>query len=73
MNEERNIEFESEYVTVNNIEIEEISAGDCSPDSGPEPLVTEQDEDSETLDIKQSAMLTEIPVVCFTNLYIIFS
>ncbi|KAF7414616.1 hypothetical protein HZH68_003105 [Vespula germanica] len=62
MNEERNIEFESEYVTVNNIEIEEISAGDCSPDSGPEPLVTEQDEDSETLDIKQSAMLTEIPV-----------
>lgn len=74
MNDERNtehIELESGYVTVNNIEIEEVSASDYSPDNGPEPLITEQDEDSETLDINRSDMLTEIPVVCFTDLYII--
>lgn len=59
---EEHTEFQSECVTVNNIEIEEVSASDFSPDSGPEPLITEQDDDSETLDINQSTMLTEIPV-----------
>ncbi|KAI4495427.1 hypothetical protein M0802_008641 [Mischocyttarus mexicanus] len=67
INEERNaerIELQPEHIELQpeRIEIEEVSVGDCSPDSGPEPLITEQDEDTETIDIKQSTMLTEIPV-----------
>lgn len=58
---DEHMQEESECVTVNDIEIVEVSAGDCSPDSGPEPIITEQ-EDSETLDLEQTTMFTEIPV-----------
>ncbi|KAK2582647.1 hypothetical protein KPH14_004926 [Odynerus spinipes] len=56
------IQLQSECVTVTNIEIEEVSADDCSLNNGPEPVVTEQEEDSETLDIQPKAMFTEKPV-----------
>lgn len=55
-------EAQSEATRTDNIEIEEISSGDCSSNEGPEPLITEQDDVSETSNVQHPGMFTEIPV-----------
>lgn len=56
-----------------NVEIEEVFECDNSATDAPEPIITEQDEVSETSNGVQSDMVTEIPTVheLITNMCII--
>lgn len=53
------------------VEIEEVFECESSSTNAPEPIITEQEEVSETTSGRQSDMITEIPTVCMltTNTY----